>query len=156
LLYNKDLLEGAGLVHENGPKRGESRPPRTWDEVSHYCRRLTRWENRSPPQPAVIGLAPLQGAGSLELYTHLAGGQLLGPDERVWQVDSEPARKALQFITDLYEAQGGIAAVRAMNFGPAGSPFDPFIQGRLAMKIDYQWAVKWQAEIKPDMRFGVA
>ena len=26
----------------------------------------------------------------------------------------------------------------------------------LAMKIDYQRAVKWQAELKPDMRFGVA
>jgi multiple sugar transport system permease protein len=156
LFYNKDLLEGAGFVHEDGPQRGEARPPRTWGEVRDYCRRLTRWEDVPPRQPALIGFAPLQGAGSLELYTHLAGGQLIDPAGRVCQLDGEPARKALQFITDLYEAQGGIAAVRAMNFGPAGSPFDPFIQGRLAMKIDYQWAVKWQAEIKPDMRFGVA
>ena len=42
------------------------------------------------------------------------------------------------------------------HLGPAGSGFDPFIQGRLAMKVDYQWVVNWQAAIKPDMRFGVA
>lgn len=156
LLYNKDLLEVAGLVYEDGPQRGEARPPRTWEEVLNYSQRLTQWENDPPRRPAIIGFAPLQGAGSLEVYTLLAGGNLLSADGRVCQLNSEPAAMGLKFIMDLYEAQGGIAAVRAMNFGPAGSPFDPFIQGRLAMKIDFQSAVKWQATVKPEMRFGVA
>jgi len=156
LLYNKDLLQRAGFVYADGPERGEARPPRTWEEVRDYCQRLTRWEDGPLRRPTMIGFDPLHGAGSLEMYTHLAGGNLLSPDGRVCQLNSEPAAQGLKFIMDLYEVQGGIAAVRAMNFGPTGSPFDPFIQGRLAMKIDYQTAVKWQAAIKPDMRFGVA
>jgi multiple sugar transport system permease protein len=156
LLYNKDLLEQAGLVYEDGAKRGQAKPPQTWAELREYSRKLTRREEGANRQLAVIGFSPLHGAGSLELYTHLAGGRLMNAAGDRCLLNSKPAREALGLITDLYDAQGGVAAVRGTNLGHAGSNLDPFIRGRLAMKIDYQYVVNWQAAFRPEMRFGVA
>ncbi len=37
LIYNKDLFKAAGLVDENG----EAKPPKTWDELREYAKKLT-------------------------------------------------------------------------------------------------------------------
>ena len=37
LVYNKDLFKEAGIVDENG----EARPPKTWDEVREYAKKIT-------------------------------------------------------------------------------------------------------------------
>ena len=156
LLYNKALFEAAGLVHADGPQKGQARPPETWEELRDAARRLTAWESGPVRRPKVAGFLPLHGAGSLELYCALADHRLVDDSGRICQLNQPAAIDALRFIVDLHDDQGGVAAIRGMNLGPAGSPADPFINGNVAMKIDYQWVVNWQAALAPSMRFGVA
>ncbi len=156
LFYNKDLLEAAGLVYSTGPLRGQAKPPATWDELLEYSLRLTKWEKNRQGQPEKVAFGPLLGAGSLEVYAYLNDGSFLTPDAATCTLNSPATREAMEFIAELYKRQGGIANVKGMNLGPAGSGFDPFIRGAVAMKLDYQWVVNWQAAIAPNMRFGVA
>lgn len=156
LFYNRDMLEKAGLVYTEGPLRGQAKPPTTWDEVTEYCVRLTKWEDRRRARPERVGFEPLLGAGSLEVFAYLNEGGLLSNDGSICTLNGPRTREALEFLAGLYERQGGVANVKAMNLGPAGSVFDPFIRGKVAMKLDYQWVVNWQAAIAPNMRFGVA
>ena len=42
LLYNKDMFKKAGLVDENG----EAKPPKTWEELREYAKKLTNPQNK--------------------------------------------------------------------------------------------------------------
>lgn len=42
IIYNKDMFRAAGIVDENG----EPTPPKTWDEVVEYAKRLTNPEKQ--------------------------------------------------------------------------------------------------------------
>ncbi len=156
LFYNKRLFEQAGIVYQDGPRKGRARPPETWDELLDAVRRLTQWEEGAARHPKIAGFLPLHGAGSLELFTALTDGALVDPQGRECRLDSLKTIDALSFLVELHKVQGGVQALRSMDLGQAGSGFDPFARGRLAMKVDYQWAVNWQAAIEPEMRFGVA
>ncbi len=54
LIYNKDMFKAAGIVDKNG----EAKPPKTWDEVVEYAKKLT---NKSKQQFGII--VPLKWNG---------------------------------------------------------------------------------------------
>jgi len=54
LVYNKDMFKAAGIVDENG----EATPPKTWDELREYAKKLT---DKSKRQYGII--LPLKWSG---------------------------------------------------------------------------------------------
>ncbi|MBM4082456.1 MAG: extracellular solute-binding protein, partial [Planctomycetes bacterium] len=161
LLYNRDLLKRAGLVDE----RGEARPPGDWDELRDYALRLTERDNkgrsRSEDAPAAgqlktMGFAPNFGNCWLYMYGWMAGGEFMSKDGLRCTLNDPPIVEALTYMTDLYDALGGYPAVSAFQAGFQGGELDPFIQGKVAMKIDGSWQMSFLAAYGRNIDFGVA
>ncbi len=150
LLYNKDLLKRAGLVDGNG----QARPPRDWDELKAYAVKLTERDARG--ELKVVGFAPQFGNSWLYMYGWMAGGEFMSPDGTRCTLNSPRIVEALRYMTDVYDAIGGYAKVQAFQAGFQGGELDPFIQGKIAMKIDGSWQVPFLAAYGRDLDFGVA
>lgn len=163
LYYNPKLLKEAGY----------DRPPRTWEELREYTKRLTIFKSPGDSSKGIarLGFAPNFGNSWLYLYAWQAGGELLSPDRARATMDSPPVARALRFMTDVYDDLGGARQVAAFQEGLAGestsggfrsNPFsggadlDPFLRGAVAMKIDNDYALRTIADWKPDMDFKIA
>jgi multiple sugar transport system permease protein len=133
LFYNKDLLARAGYVDANG----EARPPRTWDELAEMAGRLTEYDARG--SITRLGFAPNFGNAWLYLYSWMNGGQFLSEDRRRCTIDSPPVVQALEWMTKIYDSLGGAEKVYAFQSSNQPGELDPFVQGRVAMKIDGYW-----------------
>lgn len=151
LIYNRDMLKRAGLVD---PATGEARPPRTWEELREYGRKLTRRDAFGKLQ--TIGFAPNYGNSWLYIYGWLAGGEFMSPDGRHCTLNSPEIVRALEYMVDTYKDLGGYDVVQAIQSGFAGGDLDPFITGQVAMKIDLSDAVGYLAQFGRDLDFAVA
>ena len=156
LYYNKDLLKSAGLVDENG----EAVPPRTWRDLKEYAVRLTRHvrPQRSPDSGniTVVGFAPNYGNSWLYMYGWMGGGEFMSADGTRCTLNDPGVVKGLAFMKEVYDALGGYRTVRAFQAGFQGNELDPFIQGKVAMKIDGVWVLRVLATYGRDLDFGVA
>jgi len=150
LFYNKDLLRRAGLVDEHG----EPRPPRDWDELKEYAVRLTEYDEKGNLR--VVGFAPQYGNSWLYMYGWMNGGRFMSPDGTRCTLNSPEIVEALQYMVDVYDAIGGYAKVQAFQAGFQGGELDPFIQGKIAMKIDGSWQMQFLAAYGKELDFGVA
>ncbi|MBA3709849.1 MAG: extracellular solute-binding protein [Planctomycetes bacterium] len=154
LYSNADLLRQEGLVDEHG----EPQPPRTWEELRDYTKRLTRFKIADDPASGLerCGFAPNYGNSWLYMYAWQAGGELLSPDRTRVTLDSPPVVRALRYMTDVYDDIGGIAKVEAFQSGLQGDALDPFLRGQIAMKIDGNWCLDNLMAWRPDMDFIVS
>lgn len=150
LYYNEDLLERAGLVDANG----KARPPRDWDELEAYSLKLTERDSRG--NLTRLGFAPLFGNSWLYLYSWLNGGEFMSPDGRTCTLNDPRAVDALQFIVRLYDRLGGVERVEAFQSTFQAAELDPFLTGKVAMKIDGDYFQNTIALHAPRMRFAVA
>jgi len=150
LLYNKDLLKRAGLVDA----RGEAKPPRDWDELKAYAIRLT--EHDATGHLSVVGFAPQYGNSWLYIYGWMAGGEFMSADGRRCTLNDPRIAEALGYMTDVYDALGGYAAVDAFQAGFQSGALDPFIQGKIAMKIDGSWVIPGLLAYGRGLDLGVA
>ena len=150
LFYNKDLFVRAGLVDE----KGEARPPRDWDELKEYAVRLTERDDHG--RLKVLGFAPLFGNSWLYMYGWMNGAEFVSPDGRTCRLNDPKVVEALQWMVDAYDAMGGYDAVNSFQAGFQGGELDPFIQGKVAMKIDGFWVLGGLASYGRDTNFGVA
>mgnify|MGYP000053032573 FL=1 len=155
LYYNKDLLRAAGLV---GPD-GEARPPRTWDELEDYALKLsefTRDASGAITGIRRIGFIPNYGNAWFYFYSWLNDGELLSPDGRRCTLASPENVEAMQYVTDLYDKLGGARLVYAFQSSFQGAELDPFLTGRVAMKIDGNWVLGGIGFFRRELNFGVA
>ncbi len=145
LFYNKDLLRRAGLT----------RPPRTWAELKNDAIKLTEHDGS---RLTVVGFAPLLGNSWLYMYSFMAGGSFMSPDGTRCTINSPPVVRALNFMTDVYDSitPRGYAQVVAFQSSAQANDLDPFIQGRIAMKIDVPESMIRIAQFAPDLEFGIA
>ena len=150
LLYNKDALKRAGLVDETGA----ARPPRDWDELKTYAVDLS--ERDASNRLTRVGFAPQFGNSWLYMYGWMAGGEFMSEDGTRCTLNSPAVAEGLTFMVDVYDALGGYAAVSAFQAGFQGGELDPFIQGKVAMKIDGSWHMPFLAAYGQDLDFGVA
>jgi len=150
LLYNRDLLRRAGLVDA----QGEARPPRDWDELKEYAVRLS--EHDQDGRLTAVGFAPQFGNSWLYMLGWMAGGEFMSADGRRCQLNAPPIVEALAYMTEVYDALGGYEAVSAFQAGFQGGELDPFIQGKVAMKIDGSWQMPFLAAYGQNLDFGVA
>jgi multiple sugar transport system permease protein len=151
LFYNKDLLKRAGYVDVVG----EARPPRTWEELSEMAVKLT--ERNSKGAITRLGFAPNYGNAWLYLYAWMNGGEFMSPDRRRVTLNSPPIVQALDWMTKIYDSLGGAEAVYAFQSSAQVGQLDPFLSGRIALKIDGYWTFpEGLAQYGNNLNYGVA
>lgn len=132
-LYNKDLLVRAGFVDE----RGEARPPRTWEELEEMAVKLT--ERDANGRITRLGFVPNYGNSWLYLYGWMNGGEFMSEDGRTVTLNDPRIVEALAWIKRVYDKLGGAEAVYAFQSSFQAGDLDPFVTGKVAMKIDGYW-----------------
>lgn len=151
LFYNKDLLKRGGFVDA----QGEARPPKTWDELAAMAAQLTG--RNASGAITRLGFAPNYGNAWLYLYAWMNGGRFMTPDRRRVTMNEPPVVEALQWMTRVYDSLGGAAAVYAFQSSSQYGQLDPFVQGKVALKIDGYWTFpEALAQYGANLNYGVA
>lgn len=147
LFWNKDLFRKAGLDSNS--------PPKTWDELVEYSRKLTIKRGRSFVQMGFISqLAP---AGSFYLYTLLNGGAFMSEDGRTMTLTDPKVVGALKWMVEWYDELGGAENVNAfLGAFQSGTANDPFMAGKLAQLVMGDWHIGNIARYNPKLEFGMA
>lgn len=150
LFYNKDLLKAAGFVDENG----EAKPPANWDELKEYAVKLTVRDAQGNIER--IGFIPNYGNSWLYLYGWQNGGEFMSEDGRTCTLNHSQIVEALEWMTEVYDALGGRAEVESLIATFQPGVLDPFLNGKVAMKINTNGELGNIARYRPDLNFGVA
>jgi multiple sugar transport system permease protein len=145
LYYNRALFREAGLDPD--------KPPQTWDDLIADAKKLTIHGVGGGFER--IGFVPIYGQGWLYLWSWQEDGEFLSPDGRRCTLNNPGTEKALSAMVSWYDALGGIDAVNTFAGSFAGEDQDPFMTGKLAMKIDGDGSVNAIARYHPEMDFGV-
>lgn len=131
-----------------------TRAPGTWSELLAYSRVLTQFNPDGTLQRA--GFIPLFGHAGFYLWSMQNEGRLLTPDGRRCTLDSAENLEALATLEGLYKVLGGIDNSRKFEASFRGEASDPFLSGKIAMKlaldVDLYGMVKWN----PGLDFGAA
>ncbi|MBI5831609.1 MAG: extracellular solute-binding protein [Armatimonadetes bacterium] len=146
LFYNRALFREVGLDPD--------RPPRTWDELRDYAKRLTKLGTDNTYQR--IGFIPNFGNSWLYLYSWQNGGEFMSEDGRKCTLDNPHTVGALTFMKDIYEALGGYDKVNIFQSGFLPDEQDPFFTGKIGMVINGSWVLNSIARFAPDLDFAVA
>lgn len=177
LFYNKDAFRRAGLVDA----AGNPTPPKTWEETRLQLRKLTIVEDRRsgeqitleryfdslPPDAprrlnsrthklVNVGFIPLYGNSWLYLFGWMNRGEFLSDDGRTVTLNSPPIVEALEWLKSIYDELGGYENVRAFESGFQGNALDPFVTGKVAMKIDGYWQINSMGQFARHVDFGTA
>jgi multiple sugar transport system permease protein len=150
LYYNKDMLVRAGLVDE----KGEAKPPRTWEELESYSLKLTERDDKGNIK--VLGFAPNYGNAFLYIYGWMNGGEFLSEDGRTCTLTDPRIVSALDWMVRLYDSIGGYPVVDAFQKGFQADALDPFITGKVAMKIDGYWEMARMAAYGTNLNYALA
>jgi multiple sugar transport system permease protein len=145
LFYNKDLLARAGYTA----------PPKTWEELEEMAVKLTERDEQGRIRR--IGFAPNFGNSWLYLYGWMNGAQYVSADGRTITFNEPRVVEALTWMTKVYDALGGAAQVKAFESSFQGGDLDPFLQGKIVMKIDGYWQITDTiAQFGRNVNWGVA
>ena len=150
MFSNANHLRQEGLID---PKTGAPRPPTTWSELMEDAKKLSRFDANGVLTR--LGFAPNVGNSWLYLYAFQAGGDFLSKDGTKVLLDSPPVVRGLRFMTDLYDELGGVKAVNGFVAGLQTGALDPFLLGKVSMKIDGNTFLTTIADWKRDMDFVV-
>ncbi|MCP4644145.1 MAG: extracellular solute-binding protein [bacterium] len=159
LYYNLDYLEryadaliAIGCTDPDDPTKPG--PPRTWKQLQQCAEMLSEYDEQGAL--ARVGFIPNYGNSWLYLYGWLKGARFLSEDGRRCTLNSPPIVDALTYMTELYDGMGGANAVYRFQSSMLGGDLDPFLSGKVAMKIDGNWFLPLIASNQRDLRFGVA
>lgn len=153
LYYNK------GLFRENADKLRAAgldpdRAPRTWTELLAYGKVLTIKNPDGTIKRA--GFLPNYGNTWLYLYAFQMNASFISADGRTCTLASPEAEAALKFMIAGYDQIGGYEEAMKFQATLMGGENDPFITGKVAMKIDGDWIIKDLARYGPRLDFGNA
>ncbi len=153
LYYNKAIfrakaekLRAAGL--------DPTRPPRTWSETLAYSKVLT--ESSQDKTLTLAGFLPNYGNSWLYMFAFQNDASFMSPDGKTCTLDSPAAEEALKFMRDGYDLLGGYSIAETFKSGFQDGLNDPFITGKVAMKIDGDWILNNLARYGPNLEFGGA
>ncbi|MBP1964938.1 ABC transporter substrate-binding protein [Paenibacillus aceris] len=145
LYYNKDMFKQAGLDPD--------KPPRTWDELLDYSKKLTIASGDSFKQ---IGFIPNFGNSWFYLYAIQNNGKFLDDEGKKVLLNSPENVEALDFMVKGYDILGGAQKLNAYSSSFQSGANDPFLSGKVAMVINGNWALTDLLRFSPDLNFGVA
>ncbi len=146
LMWNRKLFKEAGLDPD--------RPPRTWDELLDYSKKLTK--KNADGTFERIGFIPNYGNSWLYLYSWQNGGEFMSPDGRTCIMNNPYSVGALKYMVDVYDALGGMNAINIFQTGFQTNEQDPFFTGKIGMVIHGSWMVGNIARYAPALDFAVA
>jgi len=144
--YNKKLFREAGLDPE--------KPPRTWSELERYSEKLTKYKKGKGYEQ--IGFIPNFGNAWFYLYSWMMGGEFMSKDLKTCTMDNPQSLAALKWMVNFYDKYNGISALNSFLSGFSGVEFDPFMTGKIAMRIDGDYMLGTIARFHPSLDFGVA
>lgn len=150
LLYNKDMLVRHGFVDE----QGEARPPRSWEELEEMAIAMTERDEEGNLKR--VGFIPNYGNTFLYMYGWMAGGEFMSADGLTVTLTDPNILYALEYVTRLYDQLGGAQKVDAFQSTFQRDALDPFIMGKVAMKIDGVWVMSSLARYGRDLNVGAA
>ncbi len=130
-----------------------TRPPRTWSETLAYAKILTERDKRG--NLVTAGFIPNWGNSWLYLFAFQMDASFMSADGTRCTLDSPQAETALQFMVDGYKILGGYDRAQQFQSGFLSNENDPFILGKVAMKIDGDWILSSLSRYGPDLDFGV-
>lgn len=132
LVYNKDMFKKAGIVDENG----EAKPPKTWDEVAEYAKKLTN------PEDKEYGIAlPLKWGGydqweMLFVWSASIGREEFDPVTGTY--DYKAFKPMYEWMMRIKEDESYFPGAESLDNDPARAQFS---EGRVGMKIAASWDV---------------
>ncbi len=150
LLYNKDILLRHGFTNAVG----ETQPPKTWEELETMAVAMTERDEKG--RIKTIGFIPNYGNSWLYMYGWQAGGEFMSEDGKRCTLNDPNIAYALEYMTGIYDRLGGAEEVYGFQTGFQGDELDPFIQGKVAMKIDGVWIMSSLAFYGADLNFSAA
>lgn len=149
LLYNKDMFREAGLDPD--------RPPRTWEELVGYARRLTIDRNKDGRFEQVGFLVPIFPAtgplGPWMVWQWLpflwqAGGYVINVEQSEVLFNSAAGVQALSFWKKMYEE---------FKLNEFTNEFDyAFISQQLAMALDGPWNLPRYKDVLRHLDWAIA
>ncbi len=158
LYYNKAIFrEKASELRAAG--LDPDRAPRTWTELLKYGKVLTE-VNSQTGQFKRVGFLPNFGNAWLYMYAFQNNANFMsdrdGIPGRICTMDTPEAAEALKFIVDGYDQIGGYEKAKAFESGFLSNENDPFVLGKVAMKIDGDWILNSLSRYGPSLEIGVA
>jgi ABC-type glycerol-3-phosphate transport system substrate-binding protein len=145
--WNKQVFEDAGLDPE--------RPPRTFEEMDAFARRITSLEDGRLTRVGLIPWAVYGNANSMFTWGWAFGGEFYDPATQAITADDLRNVAALDWVCS-YAKQYDITKVSGLQstFGTAEQ--NPFIVGKLGMMPMVIGEVRNLRRFAPDLRYGVA
>ncbi len=158
MYYNQDILDkyadeliAAGCVDPRDPAKVG--PPRTWAQLKDAARIMTVFDEKGKLKQ--VGFIPNYGNSWLYIYGWLNGGKFMSEDGTTCTLDSPEVVEALAFMTEIYDIMGGAQAVAAFQSSLQTGDLDPFVSGKVAMRIDGNFFINTIANTRRSLRFGV-
>ncbi len=152
LFYNKRLFRAAGLDPE--------RPPKTWDQVQQYARKLVRYDAQG--NITQMGYIPeygtLPGHGDLPTAIVQAwqlGAKFLSEDGTRVSLTGTPVVQALEWVVRFYDDYD-LQKVTAFIAGFGYADQHAFVSGKVAMMMLSHNYLDFVERYGPDMEYGVA
>ena len=145
--WNKKIFKEVGLDPD--------RPPQNWKELEEYSKKIVKFDKSGKLLRA--GFVPQFGNALLYMYMWQNGGKLLSDDGKKCLVYSPQNIEALKWCVDFQDKiYGGAGNLDVFSASFQSRQFDPFLVGKIAMKIDGNWILNQIAKYKPDFDFGVS
>lgn len=148
LWWNRDTFSKNGL--------NPDKPPTTWDELKSLTEKLLKRGPSGDIQS--MGFNPTYAQGYPILYYYLTGPKHLfsqtSPPKPLF--NDKYGVKALQYIVDLSDINGGGQAVTAFSQGFQSGAQDPFITGQVAMQCNGNFQEAFYQQYAPNLRYGVS
>lgn len=141
LFYNKKAFQAAGITE----------PPKTWNELRQYAKKLTVDQNRDGRIDQYgLGLSPDLSRQYFMITAF--GGSLVDKNGKA-SFARPNSIKGLQLIIEQYRQDKSSAQPSDMG---ANSGSDLFGQGKAAMVIEGSWAIPYLKETFPKLEFATA
>jgi ABC-type glycerol-3-phosphate transport system substrate-binding protein len=134
LYYNADLFREAGL--------DPAKPPRTWDELLDYARKLTKKDavgNTVQWGIAIHGMNVPSVVSRFVNWMYVNGADVLSPDNKRGLLDQPKAVETLRFWSELYTKEK-VVPPGAVQVGPAQGR-TLFAQKRVVILQGILWGV---------------
>ena len=132
LIYNKDMFKAAGIVDENG----EAKPPKTFDEVREYAKKLTNVDKNEYGIvfPVKWGAWVFSDVETLSQST--SGMPVYNPVDGVY--DYTGCKPALDMIMGIKDDGSYYPGAEGLDNDPARARF---AEGKIGMKIAFSFDV---------------
>ena len=141
-----------GLTSIPGTFTGGVCQVKLFDQDS-YSPRLTYY-NPKTGTLKTAGFIPLFANSWLYMFGWLNGAHFMSDDGLRCRLDSPKVVRALQFMTDAYDAIGGVKVAQAFTGNISSGPMDPFLIGKVAMRMDSDGYLKLISAYAPNLSFG--